>query len=229
MVSLGTFLLQAVAPHDTMIVKQVLPARGIFEQITAVASAIITLAFLALLIVAMPMAWHLRKMYRKVNHLLDRIQGDIAPLMHHVSAIADNVHFVTTSIRTDVQKVNATIASANERVQAAVALAESRLNEFNALLSVVQEEAEHVFVSTASAVRGVRGGADAFRRRGMDLASEELDAASASALADDIEHRLGSEEEDDGHDGSSEPSAETSPAAPRVRPRVRSARHGGRG
>jgi uncharacterized protein YoxC len=217
MVSLGTFLLQAVAPHDTMIVKQVLPARGIFEQITAVASAIITLAFLALLIVALPMAWHLRKMYRKVNHLLDRIQGDIAPLMHHVSAIADNVHFVTTSIRTDVQKVNATIASANERVQAAVALAESRLNEFNALLSVVQEEAEHVFVSTASAVRGVRGGADAFRRRGMDLASEELDAAG---LADEIENRLESEEEDDGHDGSSEPSAETFSAAPRIGPRA---------
>jgi uncharacterized protein YoxC len=225
MASLGTFLLQvATAPHDTMIVKQVLPARGIFEQITAVASAIITIAFVALLIVALPVAWHLRKMYRKVNHLLDRIHGDISPLMHHLSAIADNVNFVTASLRADMQKVNATIATANERVQEAVSVTEDRLQEFNALLAVVQEEAEQVFVSTASAVRGVRGGAAAFRRGGMDLASEELDAAE---LADEIENRLESEEEDDGHDGSSEPSAQAFSAAPRVRPRSRSGRRGG--
>jgi uncharacterized protein YoxC len=228
MASLGTFLLQvATAPHDTMIVKQVLPARGIFEQITAVASAIITIAFVALLIVALPVAWHLRKMYRKVNHLLDRIHGDISPLMHHLSAIADNVNFVTASLRADVQKVNATIATANERVQDAVSVTEDRLQEFNALLAVVQEEAEQVFVSTASAVRGVRGGAAEYaslRRGGMDLASEELDAAE---LADEIENRLESEEEDDGYDGSSEPSAQAFSAAPRVRPRSRSGRRGG--
>jgi uncharacterized protein YoxC len=225
MASLGTFLIQVVtAPHDTMIVKQVLPARGIFEQITAVASAIITVAILVLLVVALPVAWHLRKAYRKASHLLDRIQGDISPIMHNLTAITDNVNFITTSIRVDVQKVNATIATANERVQHAVSVTEDRLNEFNALLSVVQEEAEQVFVSTAAAVRGVRGGAEAFRRRGMDLASEELDAA---ALADDIENRLESEEEDDGHDGSSEPSTQAFSATPRVRPRARSARRGG--
>src|ERR1043166_614158 len=141
MASLGTFLIQAVtAAHDTMIVKPVLPARGIFEQIAAIASAVITVAILILLVVALPVAWHLRKIYRKASHLLDRIQGDISPIMHNLSAIADNMNFVTSSVRADVQKVNATIATANERVQHAVATAEDRLNEFNALLSVVQEE-----------------------------------------------------------------------------------------
>lgn len=231
MASFGTFLMQvAAAQHDTLIMKQVLPARGIFETITAIASAIITVAFLALLIVAFPVMWHLRKMNRKINHLLDRVHGDISPLMHHLNAIADNVNFVTASIRADMQKVNATIATANERVQQAVSVTEDRLHEFNALLAVVQDEAEQVFVSTASAVRGVRGGAAAFasgRRGGMDLASEELDAA---ALADEIENRLESEEEDDGDDGSSEPSAQAFSAresTPRVRPRSRSTRRGG--
>ena len=217
----------AAATHDTLLVKPVLPAHGVFEQITTIASAIITLALLVLVVVAVPVAWHFRKVYRKVSHLLDRMQGDITPIMHHLSVITDNVNFVTTSIRTDVQKVNATIVAANERVQHAVALTEERLNEFNALLAVVQDEAEQVFVSTASAVRGVRGGAAAFRRRGMDLASDELDPA---VLADAIESQLESEEEDDGHDGSSQPSAEPAAggftAVPRVRPRARHPRSG---
>ena len=38
-------------------------------------------------------------------------------------------------------------------------LTEQQLSDFNALLTVVREEAEHLFVSTASTVRGVQQGA----------------------------------------------------------------------
>ena len=54
--------------------------------------------------------------------------------MRHASAIADNVNYITTSIRADVQQINATIAAANERLQQAVQLTERRMSEFNALL-----------------------------------------------------------------------------------------------
>src|SRR3569623_1969863 len=95
------------------------------------------------------------------------------------------------------------------------------MGELNALLAVVQQEAEHVFVSTASTVRGVREGAAAFRHRnGMDLASDELDAADDLGAAGDIEFQ----EEVDGYDRKPQSAAETLPAAPRVRPRQRSAR-----
>ena len=90
--------------------------------------------------------------------MLDKVYGDINPLMRHASAIADNVDYITTSIRVDVQQVSQTIAAANQRLQQAVASAEDRINELNALLEVVQEEAESAFVSTASTVRGVRTG-----------------------------------------------------------------------
>ena len=39
-----------------------------------------------------------------------------------------------------------------------VDLAEERIKDLNALLAVVQEEAESAFISTASTVRGVRTG-----------------------------------------------------------------------
>jgi uncharacterized protein YoxC len=226
MAPIGALLVQSAANmRDTVIMKQVVADRGVFEQITAVASTLITLALLVLVVVAVPVAWNFRKTYKKVNHLLDRIYGDITPIMHHASSIADNVNFVTTSIRTDVQKVNVTIATANERVQRALSLAEHRLNEFNALLSVVQSEAEGVFLTTASTVRGVRRGAAALQEPGgTDLASDELDSDD---LDDEIEvttNDIEIEEEGDGRDSDTEPTAQALPAAPRVRPRSRNRR-----
>jgi hypothetical protein len=110
------------------------------------------------------------------------------------------------------------------------------MNEFNALLAVVQQEAEDVFLDTPSTVRALRRGAAAFAdpsstggRSGMDLASDELDAAGSERVeaeaAEDFETQMASEEEGDGNDGSPESAAETLPAAPRVRPRARNKRN----
>jgi uncharacterized protein YoxC len=185
------------------------------QQISAAASAIMTIALLVLTIVAIPVAWRLWKTYHKVDLLLERLHDDFAPIMANAHDISDNVNYITTSIRTDVAKVKETIDSANERLRHALALSEKRVNEFNALLVIVQQEAEGVFLSTASTVRGVRRGAAAFQDRGgMDLASDELDAAD---LADDLDIQ----EESDGYDSRTESPADAGPATPRIRPRTR--------
>ena len=216
----GDLLLQAAAGlRDTVLMKQV--DVGIVEHVSDVLKALIELALLALILVAIPVVWKLRNIYKKVNALVDRINGDIAPIVKHATAIADNVNVVTTSIRGEVEKVNATIEAANQRVHEAVETAERRVNEFNALLEIVQEEAEQLFVSTASTVRGVRSGAAAFRRRdGMDFASVELDAADALE-AEELD-TLEEGEEFDGDDSFTE-DVEAVPA-PRVRPRTRRVR-----
>lgn len=222
----GDLLLQAVAGlRDTVLMKQV--DVGIVEHISDVLKALIELALLALILVAIPVVWKFRNTYKRVNALVDRINADIAPIVKHATAIADNVNVVTTSIRGDVEKVNATIEAANARVHQAVETAERRLNEFNALLEVVQDEAEQLFVSTASTVRGVRSGASVFSRRdGMDFASVELDGAD-TLEADELD-TLEDGEEFDGDD-SFTADVEAGPA-PRVRPRARGVRgRGGRG
>jgi uncharacterized protein YoxC len=213
--SVGPLLLQGGAVlRDTVIVKQVAVERGWLEQLAAVASVIITISLMVLTVFAVPALWRFRRTYRKVDHLLERIYSDITPIMHNAHVITDNVNFVTTSIRNDIDKVNATINGANERVQQAVLVSEKRLNEFNALLAVVQQEAEQLFLSTASTVRGVRHGAATFRDEGgMDFASDELDTADLAA-------DLVLEEEGDGHHSSTQPAAPALPAAPRVRPRA---------
>ena len=153
----------AASPSDTITMKMVEQQRGWFDTVSGIASILISLALLALCVGLIPAAWNFRKSYKKVNELLDKVYGDINPLMRHASTIADNVNYISTSVRVDVQQVNQTIATANERLQEAVRLTERRVREFNALLHVVQREAEDTFVSTASALRGVREGAATFR------------------------------------------------------------------
>jgi uncharacterized protein YoxC len=153
------WLLQAVASlPDTIVTKQVAVEPGLFAKITTYASGLASIALLVLAVALVPAAWNFRKSYGKISDMLDRIYGDINPIMRHASTIADNVNYISTSVRVDVQKVSQTVAAANQRLMASVELAEDRIKELNALLSVVQEEAESAFVSTASTVRGVRTG-----------------------------------------------------------------------
>jgi uncharacterized protein YoxC len=210
----GPLLLQVAAARDTVFTQALPPDRGWFEQLTAIAGGLMTIALLVLAVALTPAAWSFRKSYKKASALLDRIYGDINPLMRHASSIADNVDYVTTALRSDVQRVNATIAAANQRINQAVQITEHRLNELNALLSVVQQEAEQLFVGTAATVRGVKTGAAAFASdSGPELASDE-DGELADLLYDEEIY----DGDDDDTDGSARGAA---PAArsPRVRRR----------
>ena len=177
------WLLQGVSP-DTQIVRQVTADPGLFQKVTSVASGLMTISILVLTAALVPAAWNFRKSYKKVNDLMDRVYADINPIMRHASSITDNVNYITTSLRADVQQVNQTLTTANQRVLEAVRVTERRLQEFNALLGVVQEEAEDAFVSTASTVRGVRTGAERYQ--------DELRTASAAgARLEHLDDELG--------------------------------------
>ena len=156
----GAELLQQVARAlpDTIYTKQVVAEPGLWEKITGIASGVMTITVIILTVALVPAAWNFRKSYKKVSDMLDKIYGDINPLMRHASAIADNVDYITTSIRVDVQQVSQTVAAVNQQLQEAVASAEGRMKQLNALLDVVQEEAESAFVTTASTIRGVQTG-----------------------------------------------------------------------
>jgi len=213
----GAWLLQQAATlPDTVVMKTVAVQRGWFETITGIASGVMTLTLLGLSIVLAPAAWSFWKTFRKVRDLLDRVYADVTPLTRHASNVADNLDYITTSIRNDVQQVNATIASANRRLNQAVELTERRLNDFNALLQVVQQEAEQAFVSTAAVVHGVRTGA-------ATLSGEHEDDATFDARSDSdgIDDQSDAEELDGGDD---EFDAAVGDRNASPRPRVRSRR-----
>ena len=213
MAHVGALLQQAAAAlPDTIYTKQVAAQRGWFEQLTAVASGLVSLSLLVLTVALVPAAWNFRKSYKKISELLDKVYADVNPLMKHASTIADNLDYITTSVRVDIQKVNQTIAAANQRLQEAVDLTEERLQEFHALLRVVQEEAEETFVSTASVVRGMRTGVAAFGddvRAPLTSAYDSMDRETQ----DDLLFDGG----DDGDDSTTTP--EDRRPGPRIRPR----------
>ena len=152
-------LLQAArALPDTIYTKQIVAEPGLWDKITSVASGVMTITVIILTVALVPAAWNFRKSYKKVSDMLDKIYGDINPLMRHASAIADNVDYISTAIRVDVQQVSQTVAAVNQRLQQAADVAEDRIKQLNALLDVVQEEAESAFVTTASTIRGVQTG-----------------------------------------------------------------------
>ena len=156
----GAELLQQVARAlpDTIYTKQVVAEPGLWEKITGIASGVMTFTVIILTVALVPAAWNFRKSYKKVSDMLDKIYGDVNPLMRHASAIADNVDYISTSIRVDVQQVSQTVAAVNQRLQEALESAEDRMKQLNALLDVVQEEAESAFVTTASTIRGMQTG-----------------------------------------------------------------------
>jgi uncharacterized protein YoxC len=156
----GTELLvqAARAFPDTIYTKQIVSEPGLWEKVVSIASGVMTITVIVLTVALVPAAWNFRKSYKKISEMLDKVYGDINPLMRHASAIADNVDYVTTAIRVDIQQLSQTVAAVNQRLQQAASAAEERIKQLNALLEVVQEEAESAFVTTASTIRGVQTG-----------------------------------------------------------------------
>jgi uncharacterized protein YoxC len=204
---LAAQLAQEGAAGDTLLMRQIPGEPSTVERIASIASMLMTISILVLTVALVPAAWNFRKSYKRINDLLDRVYADINPIVKHASTIADNVNYISTSIRVDVQQVNQTIALANQRLVEAVQMAERRVRELDALVEIVQEEAEEVFVTAASTVHGVRAGADSFRRqvnaRAEQKAAEKSDFAgwdSSVGPHDAGLHDAGLEEEYIGFD-----------------------------
>jgi uncharacterized protein YoxC len=142
----------------------------LFTQITTAASVLV---FLVLMLILIPALVKFRKTAEKLDAVLDHIQRNIEPVTKHAAHIADNVDYISTSVRADVQELRRTLLSANSGIRDAIESSERRLHELGAVLRVVQEEAEQAFVSTASTIRGLRAGAESFRENGARLRRSE--------------------------------------------------------
>lgn len=225
----GVWLVQrSAALPDTIYTKQIAATPSTFERVVQVASGVLTILICLFVIALVPVLWNFRRSFQRINQLLERFHSDVQPIVRHATSIADNVNHVTTSIREDVEKINETIATANERVRDAVHTTERRLSDFNALLKVVQEEAEQMFVSTASAVRGVRTSASALSEpgNGTKFARRDVegDEDEAGEDLDQLELDTEGNTEEEMTDGYHSDAAATEDDV--ARPRLRSRRHG---
>ena len=141
-------------------------------QVAADISAVVLAAISALLLLAMLV------LLVQLRRVLTALQRQMQPVADRARVAAENVEYISAVVREDVQKVHSSVAGLSDRLKDASGRMEERVEEFNALMDVVQDEAESVLLDTAAAVRGVRASA---RTMGAGVAQQDPDDDTASA------------------------------------------------
>lgn len=137
----------------------VLQVGGTRDGITVAADiASIVIAVAVLVVVTLAGALFVR-INRILGELRLGVRQNLGPVSDRARSISDNVEFITQVLRSDVESLNASVRALSDRLTLASERMEERVEEFNALIEVVQGEAEGLFLDTASTVRGVREGA----------------------------------------------------------------------
>jgi hypothetical protein len=134
------------------------------DVVVGVAQVVIAIALVVAAITMAVILVYVRRMATRVNGLLATVQDRSKPIFEHARDVAENVDYISTSVRADVEEFKGTIQRTQARLDRAAQLAEDRLADFNGLIEVVQDEAERLFIDTASTARGIRASAHSLRR-----------------------------------------------------------------
>lgn len=129
------------------------------DGLSVAADVAIVVVAVAVVVLALAGAFLLFRLNGAIREIRIGVRQNLGPVSDRARGISDNVEFITQALRTDVERLNASVKSLTRRLQLASDRMEERIEEFNALMEVVQTEAEDIFLDTASTVRGVRAGA----------------------------------------------------------------------
>ena len=157
------------APEMTVAADTVfaVPVRDGFDVVVVVAAGLIGATFLAVLLTFLFLLLMTRKLIQGLESTRKRVAED--PALEHLRKTAGNVEEISSTLKGEVGRLQGSVSLLSDRLEQVSTRMEERIDEFNALMEVVQAEAEEVFVDTASAARGVRKGighlGDGGRRR----------------------------------------------------------------
>lgn len=187
-------LLQAGAVRDTVFYVQQKPGwQQWIEALAAIAQIMLAIALLAVGIGVLVAAMRVKALIRKVEEQGQKLRVDLAPAIRNVTLVSENAVSVSKSVRGDVDRLSASVTAATEKLKGAAEVAEQRVGEFNALIGVVQEEAEELFIGSAAALRGVQAGTETFRR----FRRSELEYLGEVSVEQEVDDRLDEEEYDE--------------------------------
>ncbi len=172
-------LAQAVA-RDTVVA---IPPGGWHSWVDAmsgIAQVVIAISLIVVGVVTTAIFFLLWKVYKRLNAAVEKLRIDLDPAVRNAVAASESARGMVATVQGNVTEIGKTVSAANERIGRVVESAEQRAADLNALLDVAQEEAEALFIRTASTLRGVRAGAGEFRRTrqirpaGDDLMDHEI-------------------------------------------------------
>lgn len=218
MVRASALMLQAVATLPDTIVTRQITVVGWFDQVTHVAAGMLILLLLALLVRVFPAAWRMRVRLDQIQASLDGLRHDFGPLIERARGVMQNAEEISVTVRDDVERLSETVERFDAQLREISDITGARVREFDALLGAVQEEAEDLFLTTASAARGLRAGVRALRgHRARKARRDALDRARDDD--DDLEDE--DEEPDEAVDAGAPDHANPRDRTPRLRRRRR--------
>lgn len=155
----------AQATRDTVLVVQQQPDwQQWVNAFAGIAQIVLAVALLAVGLGVLFAARRMKALMKTVEEQGQKLRVDLAPAIRNVTTVSENAVAVSRTVKGDVDRLSSSVTAATEKLQDAAKVAEQRVGEFNALLGVVQEEAEELFIGGASALRGARAGSETFRR-----------------------------------------------------------------
>ncbi len=187
MVRGSAWILQAVATlPDTVFTRQIVE-RGWFDQLTHVATGVLAILLLLLVLLAFPLAWYIRGRLKQLTAVIDGLRHDFGPVVERTRGVMQNAEEISATVRRDVERLSETVEQFDGQLREIADIAGDRVRDFDALLGAVQEEAEDLFLTTASAARGIRAGVRALRRHRSrrDQRDERLAERAASEDVED--------------------------------------------
>lgn len=162
--------------QDTVVM---VAARDGHDLVLALAAGSVAATFFAVLLGLAFLFIQARLAIRKVEEMRVSLIED--PGVASLRSTAAHVEAVAESLRNEITRLGSSLGQVSDRVEQASERMEERIEEFNALMGVIQEEAEGVFMDTAATARGIREGVRSGSAPGRGGGSMDRDSEQSPA------------------------------------------------
>jgi methyl-accepting chemotaxis protein len=154
------FLLQVVSRPDTIITRTI-AERGLLEWTNGILQMLVLVLAVAALITLILLFLALRAGVKKVAATVDALAADAKPMLTSANTMVGDARAMVAIVRQDVERVSDAAGAITDQLLDAAETTAQRVDDVNAVLDVLQDELEDTVVAAASAIRGVRIGAQA--------------------------------------------------------------------
>ncbi len=153
--------LQIASVADTVLVRNVPPARSAFEQLVFVAQGITSLLVLLLVVLTVLALLVLRAKADQLQHKLDELLVELRPMTRSAAAMYEDVREVAKNVNEMVEESRDTVKTVNERVRKSVVTLTDRVDELSGIVGRVNASATKVASVATTTVAGIKFGARA--------------------------------------------------------------------
>lgn len=150
---------------DTLLVRQVPPARTGFEQTVFVAAGLAQIVTLVVVVLLAMIFFRMWKAQQAIQQEIGRLSAKVDPMIASGTAAAENVRALTDTVRRDAAQAAQALTEATSRVRDSVAGIADRIDDVGTMIGRVQEKADTVIAVASAALGAVEVAARRKRQR----------------------------------------------------------------